>query len=140
MRVRNIAYFAEATPALIPAAMNWKTIRLELASTPDFPAGSAGRAYLIRLPLDENGMLDEAALRRRPHHATVHRFWPSEADRSGHIERTQSGWCLRCCGYPSDEAMPLIDDQPIRLGATVMVIEADGHRLPFRVTDIRRLS
>jgi hypothetical protein len=119
--------------------MHWKTIRLELASTPEFPAGSAGRAYLLRLPIDDCGILDAAALGQRPDHATVRRFWPSEPDWSGHVERTASGWRLRCSGETSAEAVSLIDEQPIRLGGEVIVTEADGRRLPFRVTDIKPL-
>lgn len=116
--------------------MQWKTIRLELASTPEFPAGSAGRAYLIRLPIDDSGELDAAALRHRPEHATVQRFWPSEPDRSGHVERSGAGWRLRCNG----NAVSLLDEQPIRLGEQVTITEADGRQLPFRVTDIKQLS
>ena len=40
--------------------MNWKTIRLELAATREFPTGSAGRAFLLRLPLRDDGSIDEA--------------------------------------------------------------------------------
>lgn len=121
-------------------AMHWKTIRLELAANPEFPTGSAGRSYLLRLPIDETGALDFAALRKRPEHATVRRFWPSEADRSGHIERTERGWRLRCNGGASDETVSLIDDQPIQLGGHVIVTEPDGRRLTFRVTDMKGLS
>ena len=42
--------------------MNWRSIRLELARTKEFPEGSASRAYLLRLPLDEKGLIDEQAL------------------------------------------------------------------------------
>lgn len=120
--------------------MHWKTIRLELAATPEFPMGSAGRAYLLRLPIDESGLLDAAALRNRPEHATVRRFWPSEADRSGHIEWTGCGWRLRCNSGVSEETVSLIDDQPIQLGGQVVVTEPDGRRLPFRVTEMKGLA
>ena len=60
--------------------MNWKRIRLELARTEGFPEGSANRAYLLRLPLDSNGFIDEAARSNRPRWATVRRFWPSERE------------------------------------------------------------
>lgn len=119
-------------------SMHWKTIRLELASTPEFPAGSAGRAYLLRLPIDDNGMLDAAGLHNRPEHATVRRFWPSEPDPSGHIERTASRWRMRCDGEANQEAVSLIKERPIQLGRQVIVTEADGRRLPFRGTAMRR--
>jgi hypothetical protein len=44
--------------------MTWKSIRLELARTKEFPEGSASRAYLLRLPLDDRGRIYESALRR----------------------------------------------------------------------------
>ena len=39
------------------ATMKWKVIRLELASNWEFPKGSAGRSYLIRLPLTDDGAI-----------------------------------------------------------------------------------
>ena len=51
--------------------MNWKAIRLELARTSDFPNGSASRAYLMRLPLRDDGAIDEGALDEAPEQATV---------------------------------------------------------------------
>ena len=38
--------------------MSWKTIRLELARTPEFTNGSPIRAYLLRLPLDPDGLIE----------------------------------------------------------------------------------
>ena len=120
--------------------MNWKTIRLELGSTADHPAGSAGRAYLIRLPLDAAGAIDEAALVSKPAQATVRRFWPSQADRTGHVERADGGWLLRCNGGANVETVSLLEPDPLILGEQVMITEADGARLPFRVASIRQLS
>jgi hypothetical protein len=39
--------------------MPWKTIRLELARTPCFPEGSSVHAYVLRLPVNENGHLED---------------------------------------------------------------------------------
>lgn len=119
--------------------MKWANIRLELGSTVDHPAGSASRAYLIRLPLDEAGAIDEVALSLRPGQATVRRFWPSEPDRAGLVEKLGSSWALRCNGR-SDERFSLLEPQPLELGRQVTVTEADGQRLPFRVASIRRLA
>lgn len=117
--------------------MNWKTIRLELGRTPDYPAGSPGRSYLVRLPLHACGAVDEEALSVAPSHATVRRFWPSEPDRSGTLERTVSGWAIQCSRGRNMDRIGLIDRQPIRLGEQVMITQADGKRLPFRVASIR---
>lgn len=120
--------------------MNWKTIRLELASTEDHPSGSAGRSYLIRLPLNDAGLVDEAALSRHPDYATVRRFWPSEPDRAGLVERTDSGWALRCNGGRNEEIIAWLGTQPLELEKQVIVTEADGRRLPFRVASIRQFG
>ena len=41
--------------------MTWKIIRLELARTLDFPDGSPAHAYVLRLPIDDNGVLESAS-------------------------------------------------------------------------------
>ena len=119
--------------------MNWKTIRLELGSTPEHPRGSASRAYLIRLPVDEAGIIDEAALRGRPHEATVRRFWPSEPDRAGLVERAGSDWVFRCSRGPKGEKISSLGAGPLRLGGQILVTEGDGRSLPFRVRSIVQL-
>lgn len=136
----SLCVFELRLPALKLPIMNWKTIRLELGSTSEHPFGSAGRSYLVRLPLDEAGVVDEAALSGHPGQATVRRFWPSEPDRIGRIERAGSGWALRCNGGCNDEIISWLDPQPIQLGGEIIVTEADGTRLPFRVASIRRLA
>ena len=40
--------------------MTWKTIRLELARTPEFPEGSAAHAYVLRLPIDDDGYIERS--------------------------------------------------------------------------------
>ena len=42
--------------------MTWKTIRLQLARTPKFPQGSAAHAYVLRLPIDDNGMIERGEM------------------------------------------------------------------------------
>lgn len=114
--------------------MTWKTIRLELARTPEFPNGSAGRAYLLRLPLDEHGRLDEEKYAEHPEHATVRRFWPNEPDRNGYLIRKPDGWSFSFdADENEDEPRLQIGGQAIRLGENIMVRETDGVRLPFRV-------
>jgi hypothetical protein len=119
--------------------MQWTSIRLELARTPDFPGGSVGRAYLLRLPLDPSGRIDGEALERAPRQATVRRFWGSEPDMGGHVSRTPDGWALSYRRSESEgERIARLDPQPLRLGAEVHLTEADGRRLPFRVVSLRQ--
>ena len=123
------------------AAMNWKSISLELARTEEFPEGSASRAYLLRLPLDEQGLIDEEALGRSPAMATVHRHWPNEPDLSGYVIRTPNGWAMSYePGDADDETVFHLETHPIRIGEYVTLTEPDGRRLPFRVTTLKQLN
>ena len=117
--------------------MAWKSIRLELAETSDFPRGSASRAYLLRLPLDPDGRIDLTEVGDRPARATVRRFWPNQADLSGNVVRTPQGWAFDYgCGHATAQTeVPLL-----RLGECIVLIEPDGSRLPFRVADLVQLS
>jgi len=114
--------------------MNWKSIRLELGRTRDFPAGSVSRAYLLRLPLDDQDRIDAEAFDRNPRKATVRRHWATEPDERGHLQRDGAEWVLRCNG--KDQTLK-IDSRFMRLGETVQLVGADGGELPFRVTSIR---
>jgi hypothetical protein len=117
--------------------MNWNDVRLELARTRDFPEGSASRAYLLRLPLDDSGAIDLAAIRSEPGHATVRRFWPNERDRRGRIVATPDGWAVRYDpGDAEDDALYRLETESVRLGAEIQVTEPDGRRLPFRVAGL----
>ena len=121
--------------------MNWKSIRLELARTKEFPEGSASRAYLLHLPLDEQGLIDEASLTCAPAQATVYRFWPNQRDMSGHVIRTPRGWAFSYeLGEEDDEAVFHLETHPMRIGEYVTLTEPDGQRLPFRVANLRALN
>jgi hypothetical protein len=121
--------------------MNWQSIRLELARTPDFPEGSANRAYLLHLPLDDRGLIDEPSRRSSPARATVRRFWPNEPDLSGYVIRRLDGWAFSYApGEDDDEAIFHLENHPIRLGEYLTLTEADGSRLPFRVASMKDLN
>ena len=113
----------------------WKKIRLELARTASFPSGSVSRGYLIQLPLDPEGRIDDELLALKPHQATVRRYWSTEPDEAGNVVPIESGWALRCIGGP--DRMLLLGGHPIRLGEQVSVLEPDGGVLPFYVASIR---
>lgn len=117
--------------------MNWKTVRLELARSSDFPKGSASRAYLLRLPLDDRGAIDAPAVLSDPGHATVRRFWPNERDRSGRIVPTSDGWAVSYDpGDSDDEGLYRLETGVLSLGGEVRVTEPDGRLLPFRVASL----
>lgn len=117
----------------------WKLVRLELARTPEFPEGSASRAYMLRVPLTEDGLIDRVALMRNPAMATVRRFWPNQPDQSGYLVRNGDGWAFSyALGDDDDEAVYHLDSHPIRLGEYVTLTERDGARLPFKVMRLQK--
>ena len=121
--------------------MTWKSIRLELGRTGEFPEGSASRAFLLRLPLNDKGLIDERALSLSPAMATAHRFWPSERDRSGYVVRTPGGWAVSYePGEADDEPVFHLEPHPIRIGEYLTLTEPDGRQLPFRVASLRQLD
>ena len=133
--IRRSAYIdAHGDQATLHPPMSWKFIRLELASTGEFPAGSVGRAYLIRLPLDDRDHVDTVALDSTPHRATFRRHWSAEPDEHGQI--TQHGQQLQM-GFNGSTRILRIDDRPVRLGEQVSVEDDDGAILPFRIASIR---
>lgn len=115
--------------------MNWRSIRLELASTGQFPAGSVSRAYLLRLPLDERDGVDKAAFLDDPSRAIVRRHWSTEPDQRGIIVESGKDWGLCCDGKP--ERVLRLEGKPLRLGLKISMVEPDGTVLPFRIASIR---
>lgn len=120
--------------------MNWRTIRLELAGTPEFPAGSVGRALLLRLPLQNDGSIDEAEVAKRPSRATMRRFWASEPDCSGRVTRRDDGWDVRCTERHDERFHFYMPNQPILPGGKLVMATPDGTQMTFRVSDITRLA
>lgn len=128
--------------------MMWKTVRLELASSWQFPRGSAGRSYLIRLPLTESGQIDAALLEAQPMRATVRRYWPNEADMVGSLVHTPTGFAIR---YEKNGAARLngrangSGEQPlfefgadaIKVGEELILTEPDGHQVRYRVANLQ---
>jgi hypothetical protein len=112
----------------------WSLIRLELGRTAEFPGGSASRAYILRLPLDGQGVIDRVALAQNPGMATVRRFWPSQPDEHGYVVRKGRGWAFSyAMGDDDDEDLFHLEAHPLRLGNYVTITETDGHQYPFRV-------
>ena len=117
----------------------WQNIRLELAPMPDFPKGSASRAYMLHLPLRDGGTIDEQALQEMPAMASFKRFWPNEPDRSGRIVRTENGWALsfQPATGGSDGVFPIELDRLVP-GEEVTIGKHGGGRWSFRVADLQR--
>lgn len=104
--------------------MNWKIVRLELTSTSRSSKGLPSRAYLLRVPLDDDGRIDSEALASNPARATVARFWASEPDMHGRIERDNGDWLLRWADKVGHSVrLPAV---PLRLNELVSVEGPNG--------------
>ncbi len=124
-------------------------IRLELASSWQFPRGSAGRSYLIRLPLTDDGAIDTAALESQPTRATVRRYWPNEADMVGYLVHTPMGYAIRYemnetklnggsqSNGNSDQRLFQFGAEAIRIGEEMFLTEPDGHQARFRIASLQ---
>lgn len=108
---------------------------MELGGTGEFPAGSVGRAYLIRLPLDDQDTLDRVAFLHDPSKATVRRHWSTEPDQRGHIVQSGDEWAMLCDN--NTERRLTLNGTPLRLGQQLRVTEPDGSVLPFKIASIR---
>ncbi len=114
--------------------MNWKSIRLELGSTEEFPQGSVSRGYILRLPLDDFDTIDLTAFHKSPRKATARRHWSAEPDENGFIVPIEGNWAIRCDG----QDRPLhVESRPLRLGGRVSVVDPDGTVLPFNIASVR---
>lgn len=117
--------------------MNWMTVRLELASTDEFPRGSAGRAFLLHVPIANDGRIDPAAMDRHPRRATVRRFWASEPDAFGFVESMDGSWALRCVKGAAEQSTFLLEAGPLKPDGQVEVRRPGQDPLPFRVASVR---
>jgi len=114
--------------------MTWKTIRLELARTAQYPNGSDAHAYVFRVPLDDSGFIEPAALKKAEKRPEVRRFWHGEADQKGVVIATDKGWAFSYrMGDDDDESIFRLKDHPLKLGEYLTITETDGTELPFKV-------
>ncbi|RIX32363.1 hypothetical protein [Sphingomonas edaphi] len=117
--------------------MEWKLVRLELASNGEFPRGSAGRTYLLRLPLADDGHVDCTRLAAEPERAVVRRYWANEADRIGHLVGTSAGLAIRyeVNDNSNGPLFPFGADR-LSLGGEVKLTDVDGRERDFRVASV----
>jgi hypothetical protein len=113
-------------------------IRVELARSHEFPAGSSRHGYTFTLPLGEDGRLDREAYARTPEICTVHRFWEGEGDEVGQLLRGRGeSWVFSYrIGTDDDEAIHRLPDHVFRPGEYISIREHDGRILPFRVDNV----
>ena len=68
-----------------------KRIRLHLARSKEFPAGSTSHGYEFVAPLDNKGHIDPELWRKYHQHCGVRRFWNGEDEQIGHLVHKPGG-------------------------------------------------
>lgn len=118
--------------------MAWRVVRLELAADSEFPRGSAGRSYIIRLPLRGDGTIDYANLEAEPGRATVRRFWPNQPDLIGTIVRTATGLAIKYEARGDDRPhLCSLDAHRFRPDDKVVMTGPNGNKRQFRVAGLQ---
>jgi hypothetical protein len=69
----------------------FKRIRLNLARSREFPAGSAQHGYEFVAPLDPSGHIDAELWRKHRDHCRVRRFWDGAEDQVGRVVHKPGG-------------------------------------------------
>jgi len=128
--------FSPEAERCIAVGMKWKVIRLELANG-EYPRGSAGRAYLLRLPLTDDGRIDEDVLEAEPARAVVRRYWANEADMIGQMVATPSGLAIRYeTNADADGQLFRFGANSIHAGDDISLTDVDGSERHFRVASL----
>lgn len=110
----------------------FKRIRLHLARSKEFPAGSSERGYELIAPLDPKGHIDAWLWKQSPDRCRVRRFWEGEGDQIGRLLHKPGGseharWVFDYDADRSDD-----DETGYRLSAHVF---APGEYVTLRDTN-----
>lgn len=112
----------------------WQLIRLDLARSESHPEGSHEHCYLLRLPLDEQGLIDLAAVRANPEQATVLRSSPDAPERTGHVGRKDGQWVFsHAPGDGEDEELFHFEVHALVPGNYVTITGQSGEESCFQV-------
>jgi len=115
-----------------------KAVRLELARTDDFPAGSAEHGYEFIAPLLNDGTLAPDLWRGEKDKCTVTRFWGDEPEKKGKLRHVGHGWRFDYDAGTHDDDEPFfkLDRHKLAPGSYVSITENDGVQRPFRVVSV----
>ncbi len=121
-----------------------KRIRLDLARSKEFPAGSARHGYEFVAPLDESGHIDADLWGKHREHCRVRRFWAGEEDQVGRVVHKPGGkdharWIFDYdeTSESDDEAGYRFGDHTFRIGDYVSIRDEDGEMHTFQVASVQ---
>jgi hypothetical protein len=121
---------------VVKSEVSLNRIRLELARTSGFPAGSVWHSYEFVAPLTADGHIDRNTWGQVKEICHVTRFGgDTRPEERGQFVHTQSGWGFR---YPKGrdvdhETLFKLDRHRFTPGGFVTITEPDGEQRPFRV-------
>jgi hypothetical protein len=120
-----------------------KRIRLELARSKEFPAGSPRNGYEFTAPLDANRYIDLAQWKVLKDFCRVRRFWDGEEDQSGRLVYKPGGSAHAFWAFDYDPNSNDDDEPGYRFGSHaflpgeyVTIKGHDGEQHTFRVVSV----
>ncbi|MGD9844881.1 MAG: hypothetical protein AB7O60_04160 [Variibacter sp.] len=119
----------------MPLPPAFKHIRLNLARSKEFPAGSTRHGYELVAPLDAQGRIDVKLWREHRDQCRVRRFWQGEADQVGHLVHKPGGSEGARWVFDYDKTRDDDDEAGYRFGAHVF---SPGEYLTLRDNDNER--
>jgi hypothetical protein len=119
-----------------------KRIRLNLARSKEFPAGSAKHGYEFVAPLDANGHIDPELWRKYRSHCGVRRFWGTDEEIGRLVHKPggaeQARWIFDYdeTAEDDDEAGYRFGNHVFRNGEYVSIRDEDGELHTFQVVSV----
>ena len=113
----------------------FKLIRLNLARSKEFPAGSPRHGYEFVAPLDGNGHIDVDLWKDYRDECWVRRFWQGEPDQFGHLVHKSGGSQGARWIFDYDKSRDDDDEAGYRFGTHVF---APGEYLTLRDSEDER--
>jgi hypothetical protein len=127
----------------MPLSHAFKRIRLHLARSKEFPAGSAQHGYEFVAPLDAKGHIDAHLWQQERDHCRVRRFWDGEDEQIGRLVHKPGGAEHARWVFDYDENRADDDEAGYRFGAHafqpgeyVSIRDEDGEMHTFRVVSV----
>jgi hypothetical protein len=115
-----------------------KTVRLELARTPDHPLGDPSHAYIFRAPIDSHGQLEKSRWEATRAYCTVKRIESgTEAEHGLLIAKKNGQWAFSYQpGDEDDESLFRFGTHRLVPGEYLSITEHDGVQRTFKVTAV----
>lgn len=118
-----------------------KRIRLNLARTAQFPAGSDRHGYIFTAPLDSDGHLDAEGWKQYRDRCRVVRFWAGEEEDIGHLVHRGTAWGFHydVAGDEGDEFGYRLGSHSFKLGEYVSIRDEDEEMHTFQVASVTEI-